>query len=130
MKDITNITDIQILVDTFYDKVRADDTIGPIFNDVANVNWEEHLPKMYRFWESIIFGAASYKGNPMLTHLTLSERTPMNNGHFIRWIELWTATVDQNFLGPNADLTKKRADGIRQLMLYKIEQHQKSNSLI
>ena len=48
-KDIANRTDIELLVNKFYDKVTADTTIGYIFTDVAKVNWELHLPRMYDF---------------------------------------------------------------------------------
>ena len=55
MKDIETIEDIELLVNTFYSKVRKDDVIGFLFNDVAKTNWEEHLPKMYLFWRALLF---------------------------------------------------------------------------
>jgi len=45
-KDIHNRNDIIRLVDAFYDKIKTDQVIGFIFNEVAHVNWENHLPKM------------------------------------------------------------------------------------
>jgi hemoglobin len=54
-KDIIDRTDIENLVNRFYDKVKKDDLIGFIFNDVAKLDWEKHLPTMYDFWEGIIF---------------------------------------------------------------------------
>ena len=54
-KDIRTRRDIERLVDRFYDKVKADDLLGPVFNDVARVNWEKHLPVMYDFWDNTIF---------------------------------------------------------------------------
>ncbi len=54
-KDIENRKDIELLVRSFYDKVKADDTIGYIFNDIAKVNWEKHLPVMFDFWENVLF---------------------------------------------------------------------------
>ena len=47
--DITNRKDIEQLINAFYDKVKKDAVIGFIFNDVAKVNWEVHLPVMYDF---------------------------------------------------------------------------------
>ena len=49
--DIQSRADIELLINTFYDKVKNDDVIGYIFNNVVNVNWEHHLPIMYNFWE-------------------------------------------------------------------------------
>ena len=43
-KDIENRGDIILLINTFYEKVKRDEVIGYIFNDVAKVNWEKHLP--------------------------------------------------------------------------------------
>lgn len=65
MRDIENREDIILLVNTFYDDVKADKTIGDIFNKVVAVNWDEHLPKMYDFWEGILLGGGAFKGNPM-----------------------------------------------------------------
>ena len=68
MKLLESREDIEFLVNTFYKKVAKDETIGFFFTDVAKVNWDLHLPKMYSFWESLLFGQASYKGNPMAMH--------------------------------------------------------------
>ena len=43
-KDIENREDIVVLINRFYEKVKKDEVIGYIFNDVAKVNWEKHLP--------------------------------------------------------------------------------------
>lgn len=64
-KDLYNREDVELLVDTFYDKVKANATIGYIFNDIAKVDWENHLPLMYSFWASILLGEHSFSGNPM-----------------------------------------------------------------
>jgi hemoglobin len=76
-KDISNRAYIQQLVDTFYIKVRADETIGYLFNDVAHVNWEQHLPRMYDFWENILFQTGNFKGNPMTAHTQLHQKSPL-----------------------------------------------------
>ena len=80
-KDISNRADIQLLVDSFYNKVRADETIGYLFNDVAKVNWEQHLPRMYDFWENILFQTGSFKGNPMVAHVQLHQKSPLSATH-------------------------------------------------
>jgi hemoglobin len=54
--DIENRDDIILLVNTFYSNVKQDKTIGYIFDEVAHVNWDEHLPKMYSFWASLLLG--------------------------------------------------------------------------
>ena len=66
--DIRDKQDVVLMVNSFYDLVKKDELLGPIFNDIAQVDWESHLPKMYQFWESILFGAATYQGRPFPKH--------------------------------------------------------------
>ncbi|UKT64563.1 group III truncated hemoglobin [Pedobacter mucosus] len=118
--DINNRNDIILLVDTFYKKVEDDITIGAIFTDVAKINWSLHLPKMYDFWESILFGNAIYKGNPMLTHFAIDEKIPLKTIEFEAWKTLFFETVDELFLGEKAEIIKDKAKFIADLMHFKI----------
>ncbi|WP_432410084.1 group III truncated hemoglobin [Rasiella sp. SM2506] len=122
MKDLETRKDIELLVNSFYSKVKIDPTIGYIFTEVVNVDWEEHLPKMYSFWETIIFGSTSFKGNPIRTHKELSWKTKMGEEQFDRWLALWTQTIDEKFKGIRADEIKQRGKNIAGLMLFKIQQ--------
>lgn len=125
MKKLESREDIELLVNSFYDKVIKDETIGFFFNDVAKVNWANHLPKMYSFWESILFGQMTYKGNPMAVHFPINEMEAMEVKHFDRWIELWKKTIDENFVGENADMAIYKAENIAKLMAYKMEMARK-----
>ena len=124
MKDLENRADIEKLVNHFYLKVQKDETIGFIFNEVAKIDWKTHLPKMYDFWDSVLFSTAIFKGNPMHKHLLLSDLTQMSEKQFSIWINLWEATVDELFLGNNANEIKNKAKSIAQLMQIKISQYQ------
>ena len=66
--DITTRADIERLVDTFYERVRGDEILAPIFDDVAHTDWARHLPKMYDFWTTVLFGQAAYSGTPLSVH--------------------------------------------------------------
>lgn len=118
--DITSRDDIVHLVDAFYDRVRSDDILGPIFDEVARVDWAGHLPKMYAFWDAVLFGSAGFKGNPLGAHLQLAQLTPLGSREFGRWIELFHATVDALFSGPMADEAKARASRIAIVMQHHI----------
>lgn len=120
MKDIETRADIILLVDHFYSKVQDNQTIGPIFTQVANVDWSHHLPKMYDFWESILFGKAIYKGNPMLTHFALNEKAPLKTEEFNTWKTIFYEVVDELFAGENAETIKQKAQSIADLMHFKI----------
>lgn len=117
--DITDRKDIEILVDAFYDKIKTDDVIGYLFTDVAQVNWQLHLPKMYDFWENILFQTGNYNGNPMLRHKELHEKSTMESSHFKHWNFLFNKTVDELFEGVKADEIKLRATNIAQVMRFK-----------
>jgi hemoglobin len=116
MPDITSRSDIARLVDAFYTRVRADDLLGPIFDDVAHVDWAAHLPKMYDFWESVLFGTAAFKGNPAIVHRALARITTMGGREFDRWVALFRATVDDLFAGAIAEEAKRRASHIAFVM--------------
>jgi hemoglobin len=118
MTDLSSRADIERLVDTFYDRVRDDDLLGPIFNDIARVDWSEHLPKMYAFWEAVLFGVPGFKGNPMATHLALARRTPLSSREFDRWLDLFHATIDSLFAGPKATEAKRRSVQIAATMQF------------
>lgn len=120
-KDIETREDIVLLVNTFYDLVNQNKQLGFIFNDIAQVDWDTHLPKMYSFWSSILLGEKSFSGNPMEKHVALSKTTPMTEDSFAEWRRLFNQTVDDLFQGAMADEAKTRAENIARLMLYKIQ---------
>jgi hemoglobin len=120
MKDIESRKDIEQLIQTFYGIVTKDDLIGVVFNEVVTIDWEKHLPVMYDFWDSIIFSAGNYAGNPMALHKHLHSIWPLNEAHFERWLKIFNETVDALFSGEKAELAKARAKGIAAIMLVKI----------
>lgn len=117
--DIRNRSDIEKLVNSFYDKIKMDATIGYLFTDVAKVNWELHLPRMYDFWDNILFSSGNFEGNPMAKHKELHEKSEMNKGHFQHWNVLFNQTVDELFIGTKAEEIKLRAMNISTLMMHK-----------
>ncbi len=119
--DIQSRYDIELLVNTFYEKVRENKMLGYIFNDVAKINWESHLPKMYSFWASILLGEHSFSGNPMQKHIALSKITEMTDKEFSEWLYLFIETVDELFVGEKANEAKLRAGNIARLMLHNIK---------
>ncbi len=121
-RDIEDRNDIELLVNTFYKKVLADQIIGYIFTDVVKINFHEHMPKMYDFWETTLFQNIIYKGNPMAVHLQLNLKEPLNKKHFDHWLYLFNETVDELFDGEKAHLAKTRAMSMATMMQIKIHQ--------
>lgn len=105
LPDLATSADVKRLVDAFYEKVNRDELLAPIFNDIAQVDWEHHLPTIYRFWESMLLGAGTYEGAPFPKHAVL----PIEQKHFERWLALFVATVNETFSGPKSEEAKWRA---------------------
>lgn len=62
-------TQIERLVHGFYEKVREDPELGPIFaGAIADDAWPAHLERMVAFWTTILLGRREYLGNPMMAH--------------------------------------------------------------
>ena len=120
MTDLTDRADIVRLVDAFYGRVRVDAILGPIFEGIARVDWAVHLPKMYDFWESVLFGSAAFKGNPLVVHRELARRVVLTSSEFDRWIQLFHSSVDDLFVGSCADEAKSRASRIALVMQHHI----------
>ena len=128
--DITTRAHIEQLVTTFYDRVKPNPDIGFIFTEIAQMNWEEHIPIIVDFWETILLDNPVYKKNAMEVHYELNKKIPLQKIHFETWLTLFYQTVDQMFEGPNADLAKKRAKSIADLMQFKMGAANKKTNLL
>ncbi len=100
------------MVRRFYRDVAQDDLLGPMFNDVAQVDWAEHLPKLTRFWSRALLGIHGYNGNPFQSHARIHARSPFRPAHFERWLALFEDTVESGWSGPNADRALKLAHNV------------------
>lgn len=114
--DIENRDDVVLLVNTFYQRVREDDLVGPVFEERIKGNWGPHLNTMHDFWYTLLFGKEAYRGNPFAKHIGL----PVGATHFERWLLLFNTTLDELFEGTRADETKKKAASIAQVFQGKL----------
>jgi len=108
-QDIQGREEIILLVDHFYGKIRADELLGFIFDRVAGIDWDLHLPKMYNFWQTVLFRDGGYKGDPLAAHIKLLEKTPIGKEQFDRWLGLFEESVDDLFQGEKAEHIKNCA---------------------
>ena len=109
LPDLAGRAEIEHLVNRFYHHVRTDSVLGFIFDKIAQTNWDTHLPKMYAFWETVLFRSGGYTGNPLAAHAKLVPHTEMGRAQFDHWLKLFTETVDELFQGPNAEHIKSCA---------------------
>lgn len=123
-KDIVSINEIQLLVNSFYDKIKLDPVLGPIFYAVIQDRWPQHLEKMYRFWQTVLLDERTYFGAPFPPHANL----PLTKDHFDIWLSLWYETIDNFFTGAKADEAKWRSSRMAEVFLAKIEYYRNNNA--
>lgn len=102
MKDITERTDLEQLIDIFYGKVLQDPLLMPFFD---GLDFEKHKPDMVAFWNFVLLGEAGYKTNVTEKHMHMD----LHQAHFDRWLALFHETVDELFSGEKAEMAKQRA---------------------
>lgn len=99
------------LVDAFYARIRADEELGPIFND-AIADWPEHLDKLAAFWSSVMLTSGRYKGQPFPAHMR--HRARITPALFDRWLALWKRTSDELMAPDDAAAVQEKAGRIAQ----------------
>lgn len=92
---------ISRLVESFYDTVRKDDMLGPIFAERIG-DWPRHLARMKDFWASIMLESGRFSGNPMRKHIAIDG---LDEAHFVRWRSLWDQTLAR--IAPNATVAER-----------------------
>jgi hemoglobin len=100
---------IEKLVRTFYEKIRADAELGPIFAGVITGDWEPHLQKMFAFWSSLTMLTGRYKGQPMVAHMKLKM---VESQHFDRWLSLFRETANEICPPPAAAIFVDKAERV------------------
>ena len=104
-----NLDEAQLatLVDRFYDKVRIDPLLGPVFNPRVE-DWNAHKVLMTSFWATVALRTGHYRGNPLAKHQPL----PIGVVHFQRWLALWRETAAEVLDAESAELMVGYAERI------------------
>lgn len=118
--DVSNRSDIDKVVSLFYEKVKTDKVIGFFFSDVVVIDWEKHIPLMCSFWENILFHTGDYEGDPLTSHREIHRKYTTRPKHFKRWLKLFGQTIDELYMGKNAEKMKAHATGIAVVMQEKM----------
>lgn len=100
---------ISRLVEDFYDAVRKDDMLGPIFAERIG-DWPHHLARMKDFWASVMLESGRFSGNPMRKHVAIGE---LGEAHFARWQSLWNQTLAR--IAPNPTVADRFRDAARRI---------------
>ena len=125
MKDIQTPEEIYIVVDEFYKKLLADDTISYIFTDVVKIKLEEHLPILVTFWSQAILETGGYVNNLTQIHLDVNAKSYLSKELFDIWLNHFEAAINENFEGFNCERMKNQAHNLSTIMQIKIAQQDK-----
>lgn len=118
--DLDSKAHIATLVAVFYDKLLADPVLAPIFLDVATIDIREHFPRIQAYWEKLLLGEDDYQRHTMNIHRALHSKRALTDAEFDRWLRFFTTTVDENFVGSNAEKAKTIAAHIASNMKTRI----------
>jgi hemoglobin len=114
-KELKHPNQLPFLITSFYDTIRKDPMLGPIFEKHI-ARWDEHTQLLCDFWESTLFARPKYKGNPLMAHVQLAQQLPLQQEMFERWLFLWENTLDQHFHGEKVAAAKARAQRMAQVI--------------
>ena len=127
--DVITEESIKVLVNNFYQKVRDNAELGPVFDAAigeSDQDWEPHLERMYAFWSSIMLTSGRYHGNPMQKHKNLPQ---FDESLFDLWLSLFAETAYEVHTKPIAeryiDRSKRIAESLKLGLYYKPERIQK-----
>ena len=121
MNDIQTHRDLYFLVDEFYKKLLNDNRINFIFTDIVKIKIEEHLPILVTFWSQMILGTGGYTNNLTDIHLKIDKLQHLSPEMFEVWLHHFNKTVDDNFMGLNANEIKLHANNLSVILQIKIK---------
>ena len=110
--DLDSIEQIAEMVRRFYADVAQDDLLGPMFEDVAQGDWSEHLPKLTAFWSRVLLGVPGYMGNPFQAHAHVHYQRNFTEAHCERWLSLFRDTIELGWVGPYAERAWEVAENV------------------
>ena len=109
-RDLDSRAQVHDLVVGFYRELALDDLLAPVFEEVAEVDWAEHIPRLIDYWCRVLLGDESYRGGTILaSHRAVHEQLAFRAEHFDRWFALFCAQVDRGWAGPGAEHAKAHA---------------------
>jgi hemoglobin len=112
MRDLDTRAEIHDLVIQFYREIVFDELLAPVFVEVAEVDWTEHIPKLIDFWCRVLLGQPGYSGFVLGAHQQVHHLEPFRRELFDRWYQLFVETIDRGWRGPVADRAKAHAGQI------------------
>lgn len=110
--DLDSRENIAFFVDSFYQRLLADEQLSPIFVDVAEIDLAVHLPHIKDYWCKLLLGDKQYQRHTMDIHRQLHAKRSLQADDFERWLAFFKETVDEYFVGERAQRAKLVAAAI------------------
>lgn len=114
--DLDTRSEIHDLVVHFYRGVVFDELLGPVFGEVAEVDWSAHIPKLVDYWCRVLLDHPGYDGYILGPHQHVHELQTFTLELFDRWYLLFVAAVDEGWQGPMAEKAKTHAARIAAML--------------
>jgi hemoglobin len=95
----------------FYREVVFDEVLEPMFDEVAELDWAEHIPRLIDYWCRVLLDEPNLARPIIATHSRVHDLEPFRTEHFDRWYSLWVGVVAGQWQGPYA--TKAMAHAAR-----------------
>lgn len=108
-RDLDSRSDIHDLVVAFYRAVVHDDVLAPVFDETAEVDWAEHIPRLIEYWCRVLLREPGSRERIVDAHARVHAIAPLRPEHFFRLFELWASVVDATWSGPTAQRAKDHA---------------------
>ncbi|MEP6736804.1 MAG: hypothetical protein ABJA70_14875 [Chryseolinea sp.] len=95
-RELRDIEDVQQLIDVFCERALHDDLSGLAFHQIPDLH--SHWKALYAYWSDAFLTTQLNTTEPALKH----EELKLGHQHFIRWLTLFTETLDSLFEGTAA----------------------------
>lgn len=118
--DLDSRSEIHDLVVYFYREIVFDEFLDYVFEDVAQVDWNAHIPRLIDYWCGVLLRQPGYDGMILAAHEDVHELDNFTVEHFETWFAMWVRCVDDQWSGPLADKAKSHAAGMAKVMSRKL----------
>ena len=110
--DLDSRAEIAEFVTRFYRDLAQDQRFHLYFNTLARVDWQAHNLELTDFWSGLLLGEEHREATAVIgDHRWLHDAVPFDAELFRRWLEIFDATLDEGWSGPNTDLAHRRGHG-------------------
>ncbi|MBQ0758518.1 MAG: group III truncated hemoglobin [Gammaproteobacteria bacterium] len=114
--DLDSPEHIAVFVEAFYACLLKDERLAPIFIDVADIDIQEHFPRIQAYWEKLLLGENNYHRHTMNIHRQLDAKHRLSDSDFEQWLGYFIQTANRYFTGEKTERAKRIAATIAENM--------------